>query len=116
MNTAVEPKETIFEVNKSVLLDANKWLPELNQSTENTNKICIKLDFYNYSDIGLYIDSLLFAVINADEEELKREPIMFQYVANLTSQLVRSLPLDFIDKLLISQRHNKENFTNLKDL
>lgn len=116
MNTAVEPKEPIFEVNKSVLLDAKNWIPELNQSTENSNKISIKLDFYNYSDVGLYIDSLLNAVINADEDELKREPIMFQYVANLSSQLVRSLPLEFLDKLLISQSHNKENFSNLKDL
>ena len=116
MNTAVEPKETIFEVNKKVLLDAKNWLPELNQSNENTNKISLKLDFNSYDDVGLYIESLLNAVINADEDELKREPIMFQYVANLSSRLVRSLPLEFLDKLLISQSHNKENFTNLKDL
>lgn len=116
MNTAVEPKETIFEVNKRTLLNAKIWLPELNQSNENTNKISIKLHFNSYDNVGIYIKSLLNAVINADENELKREPIMFQYVANLSSSLVESLPLQFLDKLLISHSHNKENFTNLKDL
>ncbi|HFG0578644.1 hypothetical protein [Flavobacterium psychrophilum] len=116
MNTTIKPKETIFEFNKSVLLDAKCWLPELNQSTENSKKISIKLDFHSYSDIGLHIDSLLNAVINADENELKREPIMFQYVAGLSSRLMQSLPLEFLDKLLIKERHNTDNFTNLKDL
>lgn len=116
MKTEVETKEPIFEVNKKVLQDAKIWIPELKQSNNNSDKISIKLDFYNYSDVGLYIDSLLNAVINADQAEIKKEPIMFQYVANLSSKLVQALPLEFLDKLLISESHNKENFSNIKDL
>jgi hypothetical protein len=114
MNTAVEQKEPIFEVNKTTLIKAKSWCKELNQN--NDKKISINLEFYSYDDVGLHIESLLNAVINADENELKREPIMFQYVASLSSQLVRSLPLEFLDKLLISQSYNKEEFTNIKNL
>ena len=116
MNTAVEPKEPIFEVNKDTLLNAKAWCKELNQTNDTDKKVTINLDFYNYNDVGLHIEALLNAIINADESELIREPILFQYVAKLSSEMLRSLPLEFVDKLLISQSHNKEKFTNLKDL
>lgn len=116
MNTAETKKQPVFEFNKVALKKINHYCTDLNQSNAQDNKVTLKIEFTNYQDIGFSIESILNSVINANEEDLKKEPIMYQNVLELSSKLVRSLPLEFLDTLLIKENWRESEFINIENL
>lgn len=116
MNTAENPQNPVFEFNKTALKRINHLCTDLNQSNANDNKLTLKIEFRNYQDLGFSIESILNSVINANEDDLKKEPIMYQNVLELSSKLVRSLPLEFLDTLLIKENWRESEFVNIENL
>lgn len=115
MSTAVEPQR-ITEINKSVLLDSKFYCTELHQNPKQGKPIKLNLEFSNYQDLGFAIECLLNSVSSADEDSLKREPIMFQQVTLLATELLNKLPFEFLDKLLVKEDYYKDKFTNIENL
>ncbi|MCG8763875.1 hypothetical protein [Tenacibaculum finnmarkense] len=106
----------ITEINTELLKRSRGLLDGFTQNPKGDSNISINLEFWNYASLGHNIESLLNAMSISCEPENSLDVDDIQNVALITKQLVNKIPLDFLDRLLIKDDYNQENFKNIENL
>lgn len=110
-------KKAVTKVNIETLKKANYLLEGFTQTpADEINNLSINLKFYNFADLGSTIESLLNAISLGFEDENSLEKGDIVKISEVTKSMVQQLPFEFLDRLLIKENYNENDFKSIENL
>ena len=108
----------IKKINKKHLLNINSFLENIDLEDKDKMPISVTVKFHSYFDLVTTQNSLLTAiqkiVLSSDQENIDLDII--NDLTKLALAFLQSDEAEFLDKLLIEQSFNTEDFVNLEKL
>lgn len=121
MSTTKNTIPNITHFNKKAFENSEFTLPSLSiDPTAKKANVKKELNFFNYSELGCKIESVINAiqVISYAETQLedKEKTAIVYDLAEILKALIPQNELEFIDKLLVNPTTEQSNMINIKNL